>query len=267
MIAEIRLDVNSLTYVGAGGRKLMRKDIYIAPGPNFNGEFDLLSNHGTSNYDALQAQYRHRLSNGLQTLLSYTWGHSIDDVSSDANYQNVPLGQSSSERGPSDYDIQNTFSGAVSYDIPGPNSGVLKQVFGSWSTDSIIYARSAPSVNVVTGQNPYAGSVLSGTDSVQRPDIVPNVPSTSILPVHLGARVSTPRLSPLPCPPPPKAIWDAMRCADSAPPSGTSRYAVSSDLQNDFRFRREEISLTSSITRTLAARSTTSAHLNSAKRQ
>ena len=171
-------DVLTLTYVGAGGRKLMRKDIYIAPGPNFTGEFDLLSNHGTSNYDALQAQYRHRLSRGLQTLLSYTWGHSIDDVSSDVNYKNVPLGQSpsSSERGPSDYDIRQTFSGAVSYDIPGPGSGVLKQVFGNWSTDSIIYTRSAPPVNVVTGQNPFAGSVLSGANSVQRPDVVPGVP-------------------------------------------------------------------------------------------
>src|SRR4029077_17267212 len=171
-------DVLTLTYVGDGGRKLMRKDIYIAPGPNFTGEFDLLSNHGTSNYNALQAQYRHRLSHGLQTLLSYTWSHSIDDVSSDVNYQNVPLGQfsSSPERGPSDYDIRSTFSGAVSYDIPGPGSGVLKQVFGNWSTDSIIYTRSAPPVNVVTGQNPFAGSVLSGASSVQRPDVVPGVP-------------------------------------------------------------------------------------------
>ncbi len=166
-------DVLTLTYVGAAGRKLMRKDIYIAPGPNFSGEFDLLSNHGTSNYDALQAQYRHRLSHGLQTLLSYTWGHSIDDVSSDVNYQNVPLSKSpaSAERGPSDYDIRNTFSGAVSYDIPGPGSAVLKQVFGNWSSDSIIYVRSASPVNVVTGLNPFAGSVLSGASSVQRPDV------------------------------------------------------------------------------------------------
>ena len=156
----------------------MRKDIYIAPGPNFTGEFDLLSNGATSSYNALQAEYLHRVSHGLQTLLSYTWGHSIDDVSSDANYQNVPLGKSpsSAERGPSNYDIRHTFSGAVSYDIPGPDNGVLKEIFGSWSTDTIIYARSAPPVNVVTGQNPYAGSVLSGADSVQRPDVVPGVP-------------------------------------------------------------------------------------------
>jgi hypothetical protein len=114
----------------------------------------------------------------LQTLLSYTWGHSIDDVSSDVNYQNAPLSKSpaSVERGPSDYDIRHTFSGAVSYDIPGPGSGVWKNIFGSWSTDTIIYARSAPPVNVVRGKNPFAGSVLSGADSVQRPNVVPGVP-------------------------------------------------------------------------------------------
>jgi hypothetical protein len=172
-----RSDVLALTYVGAAGRKLMRKDIYIAPGPNFSGEFDLLSNGATSSYNAFQSEYRHRVSHGLQTLVSYTWAHSIDDVSSDANFTNVPPGKSTSstERGSSDYDIRHTFSGAVSYDIPGPDSGVLKQMFAGWSSDSIIYARSAPPVNVVTGQNPYAGSVLSGAESVQRPNVVPGV--------------------------------------------------------------------------------------------
>ena len=175
-----RADVMTLTYLGAAGRKLMRKDVFIAPSPIFTGEFDLLSNAGTSSYNALQAQYRHRLSHGLQTLVSYTWAHSIDDVSSDGNFQNVPLSKSpaSVERGPSDYDIRHTLSGAVSYDIPGPGNGILKRVFGSWSTDSIIYARSAPPVNVVTGKNPFgsAAGALSGADSVQRPNVVPGVP-------------------------------------------------------------------------------------------
>jgi hypothetical protein len=172
-----RADILTLTYVGAGGRKLMRKDIFNAPSAIFTGEFDLLSNAGTSSYNALQAQYRHRLSHGLQTLVSYTWAHSIDDVSSDANFQNVPQNASpaSAERGPSDYDIRQTFSGAVSYDIPGPRNGALKRIFGSWSTDSIIYARSAPPVNVVTGKNPFGGA-LSGANSVQRPDVNPGVP-------------------------------------------------------------------------------------------
>jgi hypothetical protein len=170
-------DALTLTYIGAGGRKLMRRDVYQAPNPNFTGEFDVLSNAGTSSYNALQAQYRYRLSHGLQTLFSYTWGHSIDDVSSDDNFLNVPVGKSSGsgERGPSDYDLRNTFSGAVSYDILGPRRGVLKQIFGSWATDSIIYARTAPPVNVVTGNNPFPDTSLSGADSVQRPNVVPGV--------------------------------------------------------------------------------------------
>jgi len=173
-----RADVLALTYVGAAGRKLMRRDIYFAPNPNFTGRFDVQSNGATSSYNALQAQYRHRLSDGLQTLLSYTWSHSIDDVSSDGNSQNVPPGKfsASAERGPSDYDIRNTFSGAVSYDIPGPGSGALKKIFESWSTDSIVYARSAPPVNVVTGNNPFPDTSLSGPDSVQRPNVIPGVP-------------------------------------------------------------------------------------------
>lgn len=173
-----RADVLALTYVGAAGRKLMRRDIYFAPNPDFTGRFDVQSNGGTSSYNALQVQYRHRLSDGLQALLSYTWGHSIDDVSSDGNFKNVPPGKSSgsAERGASDYDLRHALSCAVSYDISGPGSGVLKRIFGSWSTDSIIYASSAPPVNVVTGNNPFPDTSLSGSNSVQRPNVIPGVP-------------------------------------------------------------------------------------------
>jgi hypothetical protein len=262
-----KADVLTLTYVGAAGRKLMRKDIYIAPNPSFTSEFDVLSNAGTSSYNALQAEYRHRVSHGLQTLLSYTCGHSIDDVSSDTNFQNVPLGNSfpSTDRGPSNYDIRHTFSGAVSYDIPGPSTGMLKQFFGSWSTDSIIYARSAPPVNVVTGQNPFPGSVLSGANSVRRPDVVADVPFYLNSQTHPEARSSTRLRSPCLCQPRRKAILDATPCADSAARNGISRCAASSTSQNGFRFKREAISSTFSITRISAARSTTSLPLNSGK--
>ena len=171
-----RADVFSITYLGAGGRKLMRQDLYYAPNPDFTGEFALMMNGATSNYHSLQAQYRHRLSYGLQTLVSYTWSHSIDDVSSDVYFLNVPPGSgSANERGASDYDIRNTFAGAISYDIPGPGSEWGKRILGGWSTDSIVYSRSAPPVNVVTGQATY-GLILSGADSVQRPNVVPTQP-------------------------------------------------------------------------------------------
>jgi len=69
------------------------------------------------------------LARGLQALVSYTWGHAIDNASSDAYFLHVPPGNpaASQERGSSDYDIRHTFSAAVSYDVPGPSSnGVLK---------------------------------------------------------------------------------------------------------------------------------------------
>ena len=171
-----KADVITITYVGGAARKLMRQDIYIAPNPSFTGEFDLMRNGASSSYHALQSQFRHRLANGVQALLSYTWGHSIDDVSSDAYFLSVPPGASpSSNRGSSDYDIRQTFSGAVSYNIPAPTAGIWKTVFGGWSTDAIIYGRTAPSVNLVTGQNPFGG-ILSGNYSVQRPNQVSGVP-------------------------------------------------------------------------------------------
>ena len=169
-----RADVVTVTYLGAAARKLMREDNYLNPNPNFT-QLKLLSNSADSSYHALQAQFRHRLTHGLQTLLSYTWAHSIDDASSDVNYTNVPPGRSPSERGSSDYDIRQTFSAAVSYNIPAPSGGIWNSIFGNWSTDSIVYARTAPPVNVVTGQNPFGG-LLSGANSVQRPDLVPGVP-------------------------------------------------------------------------------------------
>jgi hypothetical protein len=174
-----KADAFTLTYLGAGGRKLMRQDLYNAPNPaQFSGEFDYMHNGATSSYSALQAQFRHRMAHGLQTLLSYTWAHSIDDVSSDVYFLNVPPGDTSPgrERGPSDYDIRHTFSGAISYDIPEPGNGIWKLIFGNWSTDSIIYARSAPTVNVVTGLDPFNTGFLGGAFGVARPNLVPGVP-------------------------------------------------------------------------------------------
>lgn len=87
-----KADFVSLTYLGAGGRKLMRQDFYYKPNPTFTGQFAIIRNGASSNYQALQPQFRHRFAHGLQTLLSYTWSHSIDNVWSDGYFANVPPG-------------------------------------------------------------------------------------------------------------------------------------------------------------------------------
>ena len=189
-----KADVLTATYIGAAGRKLMRQDIYDAPNPNFSGEFDLMSNGADSSYQALQTQFRHRFTHGLQTLLSYTWAHAIDDASSDIYFVSIP-GQYvpfSQEKGPSDYDIRHTFSGAISYNIPAPFSGFWKATFGNWSTDSIIYARSAPPVNIVTGTDPFPAGVQTGAFGAVRPNVVPGVPLWIANPNVAGGREINP---------------------------------------------------------------------------
>jgi hypothetical protein len=132
--------------VGAGGRKLSGT-IYLARNPNITGEFDIMQNGASSNYEALQPQVRHRFAHGLSALLSSTRAHAIDNISSDGNHANVPPG-ASSDRGSSAYDSRQTFSAAISYNIPAPGRGIWESIFRGWSTDSIAYAQTAPPVNV-----------------------------------------------------------------------------------------------------------------------
>ncbi|MBI3896215.1 MAG: TonB-dependent receptor [Acidobacteria bacterium] len=168
--------VGTLSYVGSAGRKLMRRVSILAPNSDFTGQFDILRNDASSSYHAFQAQFRQRLIDGLQTLFSYTWAHSIDNASGDSTPDNARSDKSPLflERGPSDFDIRQTFSGAISYDVPGPRRTVWNAILGHWSLDSIIYVRSAVPVNVVTGKSFFAGP--SGANSAARPDLVTGVP-------------------------------------------------------------------------------------------
>jgi len=72
-----------------------------------------------------------------------------------------------------------------------------------------------PPVNVVTGQNPFPGTAVSGTLSVQRPDLVAGVPVRIADPTVAGGwrinpKAFTTTLSTQ------LGIWDAMPCAGLA---------------------------------------------------
>ena len=91
------------------------------------------------------------------------------------------------------YDIRQTFSGAVSYNIPAPGGGIWKTVFENWSSDSIVYARTAPPVNVLTGLNPAPLSQLViGASTGARPNLVPGVPLWIANPNVAGGREINP---------------------------------------------------------------------------
>jgi len=164
----------SFTYVGAIGRDLLRTTILSSPNPDFMTVY-LTDNTSTSDYHALQVKFQRRLSQGLQALTSYTFGHSIDIASSDAF---TILNTASSvanpkiDRGNSDFDIRHSFAAGVTYSLPTPQwNKFARATLGGWSVDALVLARSAPPVNVVGSLVVAAGTLL-----YPRPNVNPGVP-------------------------------------------------------------------------------------------
>jgi hypothetical protein len=169
----------SASYIGASGRRLLQTAI-IPFNPNF-GFTELVTNAGTSNYNALQVQFQRRLSHGVQALASYTWSHSIDTGSAGSAFgdfaNTLDPSAINANRGPSDFDIRNTFSAAVTYDLPAPKiNSFTNAILRGWSLESIILARSAPPVDITdisfSGLVPFS----SGIEADVRPDLVPGQP-------------------------------------------------------------------------------------------
>jgi len=172
----------SAAYIGAAGRRLLQTTIFAAPPttfpptPNFVvGEF--IDNTATSDYNSLQLQFRRRLSSGVQALVSYTWSHSIDDgsASSSANLSNTgSLGNSSQNRGNSDFDVRSTFTAGLTYDLPQTKANrLVNAILRGWSTENFILARSAPPVDIYD-VNFFL--LAGGNYTAIRPDIVPGQP-------------------------------------------------------------------------------------------
>jgi hypothetical protein len=167
--------VLSWTYLGAAGRDLLRSTSLFNPNPNFQ-YVSVTTNTAISNYQALQIKFDRRLSRGLQALASYTWSHSIDIASTDAlaAYQNTPssIANPSTDRGSSDFDIRHAFTAGSTYSLPTPGSSQFaRAVLGGWSTDSFIFARTAPPVDVVSGV-----AIEDGVELYPRPNVNSGVP-------------------------------------------------------------------------------------------
>jgi len=164
------------SYIGSSGRRLIQSAFINAPNPSFR-QAVLIGNTANSDYNALQLQLKRRLSHGLQALVSYTWSHSIDTGSA-GSYDNlgntaVPAVNPNANRGPSDFDVRNTLSTGLTYEIPAPKiNSFTNAVLRGWSLQSAIQAFSAPPINVVDGR---FSALFNGQTSV-RPDLVPGIP-------------------------------------------------------------------------------------------
>src|SRR6185369_2087135 len=102
------------------------------------GAVPLLQSSGSSIYHGLLGRFERRLSSGFSFLVSYTYGHAIDDstggnVSQDARNLRA-------DRGNSDFDARHRMVVSYVYDLPfgrgkmfGKNwPGILNGLLGGW---------------------------------------------------------------------------------------------------------------------------------------
>jgi hypothetical protein len=152
--------VLTISYVASHAARLLKLTELLGStvgNPNV-GAFLLTDNGLTSDYNALQVQFRRRLSGGLTSLASYTWSHCSDYGSQDYLY--------SYQRGDCDFDVRQNLSAALSYDLPKmAEGGTLGAALRQWGIDGRLSARTAfpvtlsgdPTVDPATGRFYYPG--------------------------------------------------------------------------------------------------------------
>ena len=131
---------------------------------------------GTASYHALQFTAEKRLSHGLSGLLSYAWGHSIDNVGqsfgggADGPLPQDPRFRGFYDRGNSPFDIRHRLTIAWNYALPFGEGrrwlnqgGVADYILGGWQVNGLNLFQtglpftptlSAATVNTGTGSRP-----------------------------------------------------------------------------------------------------------------
>jgi Carboxypeptidase regulatory-like domain/TonB-dependent Receptor Plug Domain len=140
-----------------------------SPDPRFGG-VTTFSNNAISNYAGGSVQYKHIARGGLTTDISYTYSHSLDDISNGGNpqlpyngnvtipYQITPGLPSTLMYSNSDYDIRHNFVLDLVYAEPFKfGNRVLNAVAGGWTASAKSFWRSGEPFSVL---NADAASAL-----------------------------------------------------------------------------------------------------------
>jgi len=168
-------------------------------GLNPYGQFSSLlyvESNANSSYNSLQLRSEKRTSQGLTLLLAYTYAKSYDDISSvfggsvgsglPQNSHDLPA-----DRGPSDFNALNRFTGSFVYDLPlhrlwahGP--GWSGRLLDNWQAGGIISAQSGSPFTVVLAGAPASSAAAFGNPA--RPDLVGSAFSTGTVPANSGCQ-------------------------------------------------------------------------------
>jgi hypothetical protein len=135
-----------------------------APTPIFTAVQQYTSS-GISNYNGITANISQRARYGLTFQFSYTWSHTMDDISNaggepynasqtfgSLQYQINPFCLSCNNYGNADYDVRNSFNGTYVWTIPYKSSNSFaNQVLGGWILSENFFWRSGLPLTVIDG--------------------------------------------------------------------------------------------------------------------
>ena len=150
------------------------------PIPAIDGAIFQLRPDGNSEYNGLLVRAEHRFSHGLSLLMTYTYGHSLDNSSSvnlqSRNFSDFRWSAHPEwEHGNSDFDVRQRFVLSYLYELPFGHgkrfatSGLANQVFGGWELSGIASLISGNWFTILDSTSNFANS-----DGSQRPDTVAN---------------------------------------------------------------------------------------------
>lgn len=134
------------------------------------GSIRTLEDDAYSNYHAMTAILRQRVTHGVSGQVSYTWSHNLD-LSSDSNGGGTLSQQynPAADYGNSNWDITHRFVGVLSYELPSlRNSNLLvRESLGGWQVNTILNLQTGMPFNVSLNYN--SANMSQGT---QRPSYV-----------------------------------------------------------------------------------------------
>ena len=129
----------------------------------------LLSDPGSSTYNALQVQWKHPAGHGLMFAANYTYSHALTNrwlgdyyTSDEVQYNFTTLRDPGLNKGPSPYDERHQFKAYMTYALPFGRGGEFKTghraldgIIGGWTGGAVVRATSGLPFKLLGGQNTY----------------------------------------------------------------------------------------------------------------
>jgi Carboxypeptidase regulatory-like domain len=125
-----------------------------------------------SNYNSLQASFRHTFGHGLTTQIAYTWSHNLDNASSTYTSNTRSVDPYNNERwyATSDLNRAQVFTASYIYNLPffkNSNSAVVRQALGGWEVSGITTLMTGQPVSFQCGVTGYSTGVGGGVQCNQ----------------------------------------------------------------------------------------------------